>query len=250
MAESATKIAPARPATGGKTLPALLVRYYKRMRAGRVYPVHVCWKKAERGVAGKAITLKLTIPGAHVVPTERTLKPTDPEDKAVFFATPLASGKLHGSSLESWYQETKVQDMPLPCKVTSQFWTWFFLVMTLLAPAFLLHYCKYHPYQRDALSPKASLQKTLGENLPDKTLLKDLFSGFDDFFDSVDGGLQNGITEIGETYAALIDACNAYPIPLAVGLVFLVLTLLSAWWHGAKRKKRLGDPISIPATAL
>jgi len=250
MAESDTRKVAVK-ASVGKTLPPLQVRYYRRMRPGRVYPVHICWKTAERGVAGKEVTLKLNLPGVHVVPAEHTLKPTDPEDEVTFYATPLAKGKLTGSVLQVWYQGIKVQDMPLPCKVTSQFWSWFFLFMAFLLPAFLLHYCKYHPYQRDLLPPKESLERLLRENLPDKDRMIEAFPDYDEWITAAGNWQEESfIKEIGSTYAALIDVCKAYPVALGTCLTFLLLALISVWWHRAKRKRRLGEPIGIPTTAL
>lgn len=250
MAQTATKKVPARSGSGGKTLPPLRVRYYRRMRLGRAYPIHICWEQGERGVAGKEITLRLNMAGVFVTPAEQTMKPTDPDDEVTFYATPLAKGKLQGSQLDVWYQGAKVQEMPLPCRVTTQFASWMFLLLTILVPSLLLYFCKYHPYRVGTMSPELSMEKLLFENLPDKALMNDTLPGYEEWVDTVDDWLAYCVKGVAHFYGQLVLFCQQYPLAWMTKVVLFLLTLYSFWSHRAKRKRRLGEPIFVPSAAM
>jgi hypothetical protein len=141
----------------GDTLGRLQVRYYRRMRLQRVYAVVASWADAEGKRPGAApVTLRLLMAGAQIVPAEHTLDPSDPDATATFYVTPLAKGWLRNERLEVLVGDRKVQEMPLPAKVTSQGLTLTLLLLAFLLPWFMLSYGKYTPLEmsRADIDPK------------------------------------------------------------------------------------------------
>jgi hypothetical protein len=245
MAGSATRKAPARGSMAAREnfLPPLRVTYYRRMKRQRVYPVHVCWKEAERGVPGKEVTLRLIVAGAQVAPIEQNLKPTDPEDAVTFYVTPVAKGRLGNPHLEVIYQGRKVQELPLPSRVVSQGWSWIFLGLAFLLPWLLLHVCKYSPLQEGTHTPGETLEKLVADNVPGvPTLVRDNLPDAETWLKNLRG-------QIGETYDSLCDVCQREPIAFYVGVGFMALALLGSWWNSTGKKRLQGKPIPIPATA-
>src|SRR5205085_1345221 len=106
------------------------VRYYRRMRPNRVYPVVVSWQSSGR--AAEPVVVRLVMAGAQVVPAEQPLAGAEADGRATFYVTPLAKGQLRGERLEVLQDGKKVQEIKLPCKVTTQRLTWFFLLLTVL----------------------------------------------------------------------------------------------------------------------
>src|SRR5947207_865510 len=76
-------VAPSKESARSTAAPQLQVRYYKKMRPNRVYPVVVGWKPtgAGRSSAGNPVLLRLVMAGAQVVPAEQPLDPADPDAK-------------------------------------------------------------------------------------------------------------------------------------------------------------------------
>src|SRR4051812_35734299 len=105
--------ASARETTRATAAPQLQVRYYKKMRANRVYPVVVSWKQSGRGrtAGGSPVLVRLVMAGAQVVPSEHPLAPADADGRATFYVTPLAKGWLRGERLEVIQDGHKVQEI-------------------------------------------------------------------------------------------------------------------------------------------
>src|SRR5262249_19492101 len=82
--------------------PRIRVRYYKRMRPNKAYPVHVTWRTpaSGRSASSDPVTVRLVMGGAQVVPAEQPLDLADPDAHATFYVTPLAKGWLRGERLE------------------------------------------------------------------------------------------------------------------------------------------------------
>src|SRR4051794_20293229 len=110
--------------------PHIQFRHYRRMRPNRVYPFVVSWRESGRGTG--PVVVRLVMAGAQVVPAEHTLDPAHPGDQVTFHVTPPARGQLRGERLEVVQDGRKVQELRLPCKVTTQRLTWFFLFLTLV----------------------------------------------------------------------------------------------------------------------
>src|SRR5689334_7664682 len=86
----------------GGSLGPVQVRYYKKMKLQRVYPVVVRWgRRDRRAPAGTPpITLRLLMGGAQVVPAEQQISANDPDATATFYVTPVATGSLRNEKLE------------------------------------------------------------------------------------------------------------------------------------------------------
>src|SRR5687767_10492372 len=87
--EEARETKPGRPPERG--LPPLHVRYYRRLKRGKVYDYVVSWDHefAYRG-PDQSVVIRLFAGGAQVVPSEVQLDPKDAADKAIFRVTPVA----------------------------------------------------------------------------------------------------------------------------------------------------------------
>jgi hypothetical protein len=146
MAETVSRKTLRSPAREGANdagpTPSLSVRYWKRMRMNQVYPVTV--SGSGRGNYDP-VTVRLIVGGAQVVPAEHSIDPSNSADRVVFYVTPIARGYLRGERLEVLQDGRKIQEIPLPSRVTSQSGTlvWFFLA--LFIPWLMLHYFEYSP---------------------------------------------------------------------------------------------------------
>jgi hypothetical protein len=243
MAETTTRKAPASRSstnTASGSVPALVVRYYKRMRLRRVYPVRIGWTWMERGVRIKDVTLRLDVSGAQVSPAELSLSPADPEAEATFYVTPLATGKLRRFVLEIEYQGIKIQEMSLPAKVTTQRWTKFFLLLALVLPLLIL-YVKYHPVERGS---QDAVKKLILDNAPEAAGVTDIVPWIKDWVD-LDDWIKRSADSIAEWYVNIYSYCLLNPAAFYACLVCLLLAMFSAWCHRAKRKKRKGESIPL-----
>jgi hypothetical protein len=134
----------------GHTLPAakadLRVRYYYRMKPQRVYPlvVEVLRGTASPGAAPDPVVVRPLIPGAHVVPAEHTLDVNRVGERANFYVTPLARGRLPAPCVEVLQHGRPVGSIPLRMKGVTQRLTWLLLLLTLLVPG-VLYYYTHHP---------------------------------------------------------------------------------------------------------
>src|SRR5262245_1986635 len=137
----ATQRAPAAPRKEYAKAPSLSVRYWKRMRVNKVYPVVVSWRGASRDgdVEGGPVTVRLLMAGAQVVPSEHTMDPREPRDTATFYVTPLAKGGLRGEKIEVLQGGRKIQEIRLPSKTTSQSSTLVWLFLAIFLPWLIWH---------------------------------------------------------------------------------------------------------------
>src|SRR5204863_7596640 len=92
------------------------IRFYRRMRLSRVYPLSVQVPAAARGRASLAavpVRIRPLIPGAHVVPAEAELDLARPNAAVSFYVTPLAKGCLAGARVEVHQQGLLAQAVSL-----------------------------------------------------------------------------------------------------------------------------------------
>lgn len=257
---------PARAGTRAQsnTLSPLRITYYRRMHRQRVYPVTIGWNSKDRPPAGaKPVKLRLLMAGTQIVPSEQILDPAKTDAVANFYVTPLARGNLYGERLEVLIDDRKVQEVPLSCKVTSQRMTLVLLALAFVIPALMLHYGKYSylmPEGQDAQkrrgaaaremediahdTPGLLLQKRLQANLPETPdVIKENVP-------QVAKVLEEDIPgKIGDVYD-LLWMHRDEPIPLYVGLGLLLLAVLCGFMRRAKRKRRIGPPIPLPAAGM
>ena len=141
MPESAVRSRP-QPAQRAATGPYLSVRYWKRMRVNKVYPVVV--STTGKGDA-EPVVVRVVMAGAQVVPAELPMDPSNPGDKATFYVTPLAKGNLRGERVEVLQGGRKVQEIRIPSKTVSQSSTVVWLALAIIVPWLILHFFDYHP---------------------------------------------------------------------------------------------------------
>lgn len=234
------------------TLSPLVVRYASRMRPNRVYPVTVTWKSANKKSSlpeeDDPYIVRLVMAGAQVVPSERTLDPTDAKDKAVFFVTPLAKGWLRGERLEVLYQREKVQEISLPAKVITQRFTWFLFWLMILIPLGLIWLQQIEILNADALG--GQFIEAINKNVPPAPDM--VAEKFD--YDAAEGGRGNYLddwnSQTKDFFRYLLDlihnSVHVYDyIPFYTFLGVFVLMILSCIWHRTKRRKRVGKPVPV-----
>jgi hypothetical protein len=232
------------------------------MRPNRVYPVVVSWQSSGR--AAEPVVVRLVMAGAQVVPAEQPLAGNDPDGKTTFYVTPLAKGQLRAERLEVLQDGKKVQEIKLPCKVTTQCLTWCLVLLTVLVCWWIVPLFDTTPAQppltefappenpafpeaeqprklatRDAVGVRLSRDLRLPEALP---LLKQ-------HLPQVAKGFEEAPYTLGDFYLYLWATAKQHRIPLAeiITGVMLLLTLLSWWFHLERRKRRVGKP--LPAVA-
>jgi hypothetical protein len=247
---------PARDASRPSAVPQVKVSYYRRMRPNRVYPFVVTWKGGARG-SGEPVTVRLVIAGAQVVPVEQTLDPAKPDDRATFNVTPLAKGWLRSERLEVVQDGRKVQEVRLPCKVTTQRMTWVLLLLTLVVAWWIVPVITEPVREYKALTeqqeltgakpqpytPGKSMEMRISRYLPHalpairQYLPKDLGN-------NVAEGLESVPAYIGDFYMLIHNKQVVENWPIAESLLglMILLTLLSWFTHLERRKARVGKP--------
>ena len=222
----------ARPTTGSG-FPALVVRYYRRMKPRKVYPVEVRWGSTPRPIGTvKQVTVRLLAAGAQVVPNEQILDASRPELSATFFVTPLADGWLRAQRLEVITQGKKVQELPLATKVVRRCWAWFFLILAFALPWLLTQI---------RATPANWLTEAIKTNVP--TLPEFVTNSVPD----AANWLNVGEEWIGARYADLHELVNARNLVFPTIVVCLLLALWG-WFHGRDRRgRRWTNPIPVTA---
>jgi hypothetical protein len=248
--------------------PALSVRFWKKMRIQKVYPVDVTWVGAGRD-GGEPITLRLVMAGAQVVPSELTLDPNEPRAKATFYVTPLAQGGLRGEKLEVLQQGKKIQEIRTPCTVTSQRGTLFWLFLAFFLPWLMMHYFMYSPVGYKPPLKHDGTEKIVSKPWLEKVRVLDAKKNEVDVEVDIAGAKliterikQNTPSELeeplGETYEdirsfpgdAYANAFQQYhelkqPIAFYIFLGLLVVTFLSFVFRLESRKRVTGRPLPL-----
>ncbi len=240
------------------TLPPLRIRHFRRMRRQRVYGVTVNWPKGgpKPPLNAPPLTLRLLMAGAQVVPTEQTLDPHAPADRATFYVTPLAKGWLRNEKLEILVNGRKVQEQRLPGKVVSQRGTLVLLLLTFFVPWFILTYFKYSPIQaykqhitlsgridKEGSSLNGRVDK-LPINVPHVEMRNRLQANLPDYVNDIKFFETDTATTIATFYDDAVKKCQDYPVAFYAAAGLLMLTLL--WWltHLEMRKTRYTQPIA------
>lgn len=258
-------MAKAKGSRSGRTLAPLVVRYPRRMRPQKVYSVTVSWREKPKAAGTAPFVVRLVMPGTQVVPSERTMDPARPSDRAIFYVTSLARrGWLKGERVEVLRDGEKVQEIPLPAKVATQRATWILLLLTFLIPWFLVTHIQQTSEEFDASGALKGAWNTVivpyfENNTPpllyDATQdfgLQGAKEGVDDFLDSAFGSWYPNsfdwvyrIVVRDEVYT-LTGAHRAY-LPFWTVVVLLLFTLISCHLHREKIRRTVGQP--LPAAA-
>ncbi len=241
----------ARDSSRSAGAPAVQVRYCRRMRPQRVYPVVVGWASKGRPAA-EPIVVRLLMAGAQVVPAEHTLNPAEPDEKVTFYVTPLAKGQLRGERLEVLQGGRKVQEIKLPCKVTTQRATWIWLLLTLLVCWFVVPAYESPIKERrpavhaelgdDELVEYYNTQTSLAVRL--NRYLLPVLPLIDQHAPGVARGLEEVTDYIGAFYSwSYYASKDTIPLPEILTGVMVLLTLFSWWVHLERRGRRVGKPL-------
>jgi hypothetical protein len=222
----------ARPTTA-PGFPALVVRYYRRMKPRKVYPVEVRWGSTPRPIGTvKQITVRLLAAGAQVVPTEQVLDASRPELGATFFVTPIADGWLRAQRLEIVTQGRKVQELPLATKVVRRCWAWFFLIMAFVLPWLLMQARSTNEkWLTDSLQANVpELPEFVTNSVPDAA-----------------NWLKEGETRTGDVYAGFHQFIHAHNVVFPTVVVCLLLAMWGWFSSRDRRGKRWTNPIPVTA---
>jgi hypothetical protein len=220
-----------------------LVRFYRRMRRERVYPLTVSFHggAARRGDSGaKALTVRPLIPGAHVVPAETGLDPMGPSPQATFYVTPHAKGRLRDARVQFYQHGNLVQEIGLPMESVTRRRTWIWAILAVVLPLCLLYWTRYHPltgprYSGEHVVPDAHaspgevLERMIRENIPTTPRY------------DITAKIAHGLGWLYET------ACNSVDLYPSFGLflVLLFVTFLSWILHSSRRARRRGQAIVL-----
>jgi len=216
------------------------VRYYQRLKRGKAYNYVVTWDQefAYKGPA-QSVVIRLLAGGAQVVPSEVQLDPNDAADKAYFHVTPLAKGYLAGQKIEVVVNGKKVQEIQIISKAVTRRMNWTFLLLTFLAPWFILAFVKTSTMQRDVAK---SVADTIARNVPaTPDFIKDSIPAMHDGLISFRGA----VADAAESFHLL---AWEHPLAFYVGVTFFLLFLISLWIRRDKRKLRVGKPLFLPRT--
>ncbi len=242
------------PAPSSKTHPPLVVRYHGRMKQNKVYVAQVVWKTPPSKPKGTdPYTIRFISGGAQVVPSERTLDPTKPKEKAVFYITPIAKGPLRGERVEVLQNGQKVQEIALRSRVTNLKWFWIFLLLTFLVPWYLYNFVQGTPEPRKGYGGQwESVIDTIDKNTPPRyepVFTEEIKNN--DTLQEVSNSLKNVYVV---SYAAFtqdeIDAQDRpgtyrLYLPFWIGVGFFVLAIISWIFSRQKRRKKTGQPVPI-----
>jgi hypothetical protein len=222
------------------------------MRPNRVYPFVVSWKGGARAAA--PVTVRLVMAGAQVVPAEQTLEPGG-DGRVTFNVTPIARGWLRGERLEVLKDGRKVQEIRLPCKATTQWPTWVFLLLTIFVAWWVVPIFTdptkepRTPTEQDILegNPVMNDEGSKAITIRVKRYLPRLLPAVEHYLPKqVAQNLTKDVPEqIGASVYILYDyeVNQHYPIAESLLGLLILLTLLSWFIHLERRKRRVGRPL-------
>jgi hypothetical protein len=252
--------------------PRLSVRYWKRMRLQKVYPVTV----SSSGEADfEPVTVRLVIAGAQVVPAEQPMDASSAGEPVTFYVTPLAKGYLRGERLEVLQGGRKIQEIRTPCRVTSQWGTVVWLFLAFFIPWLLLHYFEYSPigyqspikddgtemYERkpwekykyfkfgtEELLPDRPSRK-MTEFVKDNTLDTKAILGWNAKDNIVQEYYEMAQQFPEEAYLLTFDYYKVFtrdmhvPLPMIICLLLLLRAFISFWAGTQARRRVYGKPL-------
>lgn len=144
------------------------VRFYRRMKLKRAYPMAVSLSPTAGHLHGikshvPTVEIRPVLAGALVTPSHYELETTG--TTPAFYVTPLARGQLD-SRLEVYSHGRLLQEIPLPVKGTSQRLTWILLLLTIVIPLGMWYFLRQQNLSTiaaPAQTPAAETQQAQAE---------------------------------------------------------------------------------------
>jgi hypothetical protein len=216
--------------------------------------------------------------GAQIVPSEQTLDPAKPEKTATFYLTPLALGWLRGARVEAVYQGRKVQEIPLKSKTVRQRATLILLLLTFLVPWLLATFKNSPPPEywhevvtdgkvverKENVMPGEAVRLRLDKEIPpvNDWIYQNMFpcaqvlTSLTSYLGQVYDVCYHWLSRPPELPRESDGVETAYYwanfaihySPYFSFWILLVLTVLSFWRNQEKRKRKVGQPVQLPAT--
>src|SRR5262245_1350863 len=183
-ARGAGKTAPSkkssRPPRDEPAGPKLRLRYFKRMKPQRIYPLVVDAPGVGKGLDGDedaerggTIVIRPVIAGAQVQPAEQRLE-LAPGNQVVFYVNPLAAGRLPRAHVAAVASHQPPETVALGMKAKTQRLAWLLLVLAFLVPIVMnkLATGDWKPRQSDSVaSLQAQWTEAVEKDLPPVPIL-------------------------------------------------------------------------------
>lgn len=262
-------------ASGGQH--QIVARYYRRMKPWRVYRLVVelrsLAKKGTGGIAptGDAVRVRPQVPGCFITPTELDVSPKGSANRATFYVTPLANGRLRDARIGVYHQGRMLQEVPLAMKAVTQCLTRWLLFLTVAAPLFLWWGTAYLDLSAPKTpggknrAPVPERKATASDEAPPNAepadapadaepkpvrrkpgpLEKALIQNVPEY----QGYTRQAARHVQQGYDALREKQQKEHLGFWVFASFLGLTVLSLATHRQSRGKRKGKPLALPAPA-
>lgn len=224
--------------------PKLRLRYYKRMKPQRVYPLVIevpggnkrNRDEDEDTARGSVVVIRPVIAGAQVQPAEQRFEVT-PGNQIVFHVTPLARGRLPRARLEVFAPNQPPESIPLKMKAKTQRLAWVLLLLAFLVPTGIIKLTRGDWRPSVSKGIEDHFKDPMKKDLPPVPVfnekvefLPDMMKGFT-VADMIGDGLVVG-------YGELETVVEKYRwLPNTIGFGFLVLAFLSWALHRPRRKK-------------
>jgi hypothetical protein len=197
-----------------------------------------------------------------------TMDPNQSRIAATFYVTPLAHGGLRNEKVEVLHQGKKIQEIRLPCNVTSQRGTLVWFLLAFLVPALLLHYFLFSPIgykapleigatekvqHRTGAAAKDEVKQPWEINISEaddkvsKRIITQHVKDFTPNWKDTLGGWYESVQEFpGEAYVAALQRFRGHPpVVLYICLGLLLVALLSFVMRLERRKRVLGRPLPL-----
>jgi hypothetical protein len=214
-----------------------VVRYYCRMRVGRVYPLvlglrSLRTRRPPAAVPSGVVRVRVQFPGAIVSPADGEVVVGQADSVARFYVTPLARGSLPDARVELYQREHPIQQIGLHARAVSQILTWVLLVLAVIAPLAAQYLTSRVNLSRGAPPvpgrKEAPLEWVIKSSLPE-----------------VIKNRSEVASEVQDAYDIFQKMARADPWAVYVFCVFLGLAAVSWVTHSARRTTRRGKPLTL-----
>jgi hypothetical protein len=127
-------------AATGKPQHQFVIRYRRRMKHQRVYPLVVELRSADgkpTPPAADSVLVRAIVPGAYVSPAEQEMSARATNNRVTFYVTPLARGRLKEARVAVLQGGRTLQEVWTPMKSVTQRKTWWLLLLSFVVPLVL-----------------------------------------------------------------------------------------------------------------